>query len=197
MKQHHVIFVPGILDDIHHAQSTLIASWHLHGIHGHCHEIPWAGEEAWEPKFQRLLDEIDMHKRKGHLVSLAGASAGASAVLNAFIERRDDITGLVYICAKINGPETVEAKTYRENPAFKVSLYALQDNLKRLTPADKRRLHSFYSPADSRVPHAATVIPGVKETKLPNLRHGRAILYSLSIGAGTLLAPLKDLAKTE
>jgi hypothetical protein len=197
MKQHHVIFVPGILDDIHHAQSTLIASWHLHGIHGHCHEMPWAGEEAWEPKFQRLLDEIDMHKRKGHLVSLAGASAGASAVLNAFVERRDDITGLVYICAKINGPETVEAKTYRENPAFKVSLYALQDNLKRLTPADKTRLHSFYSPADTRVPHVATVIQGVKETKLPKLRHGRAILYSLSVGAGTLLAPLKDLAKAE
>lgn len=191
-KQHHVIYVPGILDDIYHGQSTLIESWRLHGVHGHCHEMPWAGAEAYEPKLQRLLDEIDKHRQKGHLVSLIGASAGASAVLNAYVERRDSITGLVYICAKINAPETVEEKTYRENPAFRTSLQALQSNLKKLRAADKAKMHSFYSPGDGRVPYAATVIPGVEETILPKLRHGRAILYSLSFGAHSLLAPLKE-----
>jgi len=194
-QQHHVIFVPGILDDIYHAQSALIESWRLHGVHGHCHEVPWAGPEAWEPKFQRLLDKIDKYKKQGHLVSLIGASAGASAVLNAYVERRNDITGLVYICAKINAPETVEEKTYRENPAFKTSLYALQDNLKELTPEDKAKMHSFYSPGDTRVPYEATVITGVEEIRLPALRHGRAILYGLSVGAGQLLAPLRELAE--
>jgi hypothetical protein len=117
--------------------------------------------------------------------------------LNAFLERKDAITGLVYVCAKINAPASVSAETYRRNPAFKTSLYTLQDNLKRLTPADKARLHSFYSPVDARTPHAATVIPGVRETKLPALRHGRAILYSLSLGASTLLHPLKELAASD
>lgn len=194
-RQHHVIYVPGILDDIYHAQSAMVASWTLHGVHGHLHEIPWAGEGAWEPKFQGLLDEIDKRREQGHLVSLAGASAGASAVLNAYVERKDDITGVAYICAKINAPETVEYETYEASPAFKTSLYGLQDNLKKLTAQDKAKLHSFWSPGDKRVPYAATVITGVEETKLPSLRHGRAILYSLSVGAGTLLKPLKDLAK--
>lgn len=160
-------------------------------MRGHCHEIPWAGEEAWEPKFQRLLKQIDYYADQGHQVSLVGASAGASAVLNAYAERADKIHRLIYICAKINAPETVSKKTYAENPAFKTSLELLQGNLKKLTAADKAKMHSYYSPNDGNVPYEATVINGVDETRLPALRHGRAILYSLSIGATNLMRFLK------
>ncbi len=191
MKQHHVIYVPGILDDKFWIQGMLIRFWRLYGVHGHCHEIPWAGPEAWQPKFQRLLDEIDRYADQGHRVSLVGASAGASAVLNAYVERRHKIHRLAYICAKINAPETVSDKTYTENPAFKTSLYQLQDNLKKLTAADKAKMHSYYSPKDGTVPYAATVIKGVDEARLPALRHGRAILYSLSFGFPKLKRFLK------
>lgn len=169
----------------------MVRFWWLYGVRGHCHEMPWAGEESWGPKFQRLLDEIDRYKAQGHKVSLIGASAGASAVLNAYIERRDSITGLIYICAKINAPETVSDKTYAENPAFKTSMEVLQTNLAKLTTVDKAKIHSFYSPKDGTVPYQATVIPGVAETRLPSLRHGRAILYSLSFGASGLMRFLK------
>jgi hypothetical protein len=191
MHQHHVIYVPGILDDIYHVQSLAVATWLLHGAHGHLHEIPWAGNEPWESKFQRLLAEIDRYAGQGHKVSLVGASAAASAILNAYVERREKISGLVYICAKINAPETVSDKTYAENPAFKTSLELLQTNLKQLTPADKAKMLSLYSPGDKYVPHAATVIPGVKERQLPALRHGRAIIYSLTFGAPRMLNILK------
>lgn len=165
--------------------------WRFHGVHGHCHEIPWAGPEAFEPKLQKLLDHIDKYLAKGYKVSLIGASAGASGVLNAYMERRDDISGLAYICAKINDPDTVSRKTYAKNPAFKTSMEVLQKNLPKLTQADKAKMHSFYSPGDSTVPYEATVISGVAESRLPALRHGRAILYSLSFGAPKLLKPLK------
>jgi len=190
-QQHHVIYVPGILDDIYHAQGVLVKLWRFHGVHGHCHEIPWEGPEAFEPKLQRLLEQIDKYRSKGHKVSLIGASAGASGVINAYMERKDDIHGLIYICAKINAPETVSKKTYARNPAFKTSMEVLQKNLAKLTAADKAKLHSFYSPGDGTVPYDATVIQGVAESRLPALRHGRAILYSLSFGAPTLLQSLK------
>ena len=192
MKQHHVIYVPGILDDKLLVQSSLIRFWRFHGVHGHCHEIPWAGPEAWAPKFRRLLDEIDQYAEQGHHVSLVGASAGASAVLNAYAERKDSITGLVYICAKINAPETVSDKTYAENPAFKTSLSQLQDKLKTLTPADKTKMLSLYSPGDKTVPYAATVIQGVEERGLPRFNHGKAILYGIGLGAGSMLGFLKS-----
>ncbi|HET7059970.1 MAG TPA: hypothetical protein VFH99_01470 [Candidatus Saccharimonadales bacterium] len=190
-RQHHAIYVPGILDDKLRIQSTIVATWRLYGVHGHCHEIPWAGAEAWRPKFQRLLAEIDKYHSQGHQVSLVGASAGASAVLNAYAERSDKINGLIYICAKINTPETVSQKTYDENPAFKTSLELLQANLPKLKPQDKVKMLSLYSPADGTVPYAATVIPGVKESQLPRLKHGRAILYSLSFGASGLARFIK------
>lgn len=183
--------MPGILDDIYHAQSLLVSTWRLRGIHGHCHEIPWAGSEAWEPKFKRLLSEIDKYHADGHSVSLVGASAGASAILNAYVERRDKISKVVYICAKINGPETVGTPTYAKNPAFKTSMYQLQDNLPKLSGADKAKMLSLYSPADKTLPHAATFIPGVREKRLPKLSHGKAILYSLGPGAGSVLDFLK------
>lgn len=188
MKQHHVIYVPGILDNIYHIQSLAISTWRLHGIHGHCYPIPWAGTEAWEPKFKRLLAEIDRYADAGHKVSLVGASAGASAVLNAYVERKDKISGLVCICAKINAPETVSKKTYQQNPAFKESLEILQRNLPKLTAEDKAKMLSLYSPKDGVVPYLATVIPGVKEQQLPALRHGRAIIYALTFGSGRFLA---------
>ncbi len=189
--KHHVIYVPGILDDKLLVQSTLVRLWRLHGVRGHCHPIPWAGEEEWAPKFQRLLDEIDEFAGKGHTVSLVGASAGASAVLNAYAERSDKVTGVVFICAKVNAPETVSARTYARNPAFKTSLSKLQDNLKKLKAIDRAKLLSLYSPGDKTVPYAATVIPGVQERKLPALNHGKAILYTLSFGAGHPIGFLK------
>lgn len=192
-KQHHVIYVPGILDDVYH-QRLAVKTWRLYGLRGHLHIMPWAGTESYEPKLQRLLDEIDGYRAEGHFVSLFGVSAGASAVINAYMNRKGDITGVVYAVAKIQAPETVGEDVYTANPAFKTSIYQLQDNLKKLTPADKAKMHSFYSPADGYVPHAATVIPGVRESRLPPLRHGWAITYALTIGARRLLTPLKQAA---
>jgi hypothetical protein len=80
MKQHHIIYVPGILDDIYRVQSSLVATWRIYGVVGHCHAMPWLGDETFEPKLQRLLDAIDELSAQGHHISLVGASAGASAV---------------------------------------------------------------------------------------------------------------------
>ncbi|MEK7059921.1 MAG: hypothetical protein AAB971_04165 [Patescibacteria group bacterium] len=191
MSQHHVIYIPGIQDDAYRVQSLATWLWRLYGVRGHCHPMPWAGEEAYESKFQRLLERIDKYIAKGYRVSLVGASAGASAVLNAYVERSNDITGLVYICAKINAPETVSSKTYAANPAFKTALYALQPNLPKLSAADKAKMLSLYSPDDRTVPYEATVIPTVAEKRLPALRHGYAIMYSLTLGASSLIRFLK------
>jgi pimeloyl-ACP methyl ester carboxylesterase len=182
-KPLHIIYIPGILDNIYHIQSAAVRTWRLFGVHGQCHEIPWLGPESYELKFQRLLNEIDKHTAEGHDVALIGASAGASAVLNAYVARPDKIMGVILLCAKINYPETVSPKTYAKNPAFKESLEKLQTNLSKLTAFQKGRILSYYSPADGFVPYIATVIPGVQERKLPPLRHSRAILYGITFGA--------------
>lgn len=189
--KHHVIYVPGITDDILHVQSMLIRSWLLYGLRPHTHAVPWAGEDSFEPKLQQLVGLIDALSAAGHTVSLVGASAGASAVLHAYSMRKDKVTGLVYICGKINRPEAVSERTYTQNPAFKGALFGLPDVLQHLTPQDKEKMMSFYSRVDTTVPYPDTLISGVQEQQLPSVKHGWAIVYAISFGAYRIARFLK------
>ena len=191
---HHIIYVPGIQDDLFHFQSLIVKLWRLFGVRGHCHPLPWAGPGDYATKAAALLARIDDYVAAGHRVSLVGASAGASAVLNAYAARRTAVGGVVYICAKINRPETVSAVTFDENPAFKTALMQLQTNLQTFDTADKSRFYSFYSVKDGTVAHADTRIDGVKEAKLAPLGHGLAIIYCLTFGFPKLLSVLKPVA---
>ena len=192
--QHHIIYVPGIGDDIFRIQSTIVKFWRLFGVRGHCHPMPWSGRGDYATKAETLVARIDEYVAAGHQVSLVGASAGASAVLNAYATRHATVNKLVYVCAKINHPETVSAATFNKNPAFKSALAVLQTNLLGFTEADKSHFHSFYSNKDGLIPYESTRIVGVKKTKLPPLRHGAAIIYSLSFGFPKLLRVLKPAA---
>ena len=191
-KPLHVIYVPGIADNIYHVQSLLVRTWRWSGVYGHCHEMPWLGPVSYDLKFQSLLDEIDKYSAEGHEVALIGVSAGASAVLNAYVARPDTIKGVVLLCPKINYPETVSQKTYARNPAFKESLHQLQGNLAKLTAHQKKRILMCYSPSDGTVPYEASVIPGVQERRLLSLRHPRAIIYGITFGAPSFLRFLKQ-----
>ncbi len=193
MSKHHVIYVPGIMDNAM-GHGFLIKTWWLYGLSGHCHAMPWAGQENYEPKLERLLNQIDKYTAKGHKVSLLGFSAGASAVINAYVERSDKINSVILVCPKINGPETVSDRTYADNPAFKTSMYTLQTSLKKFTVTDKAKIRTYYSPTDTVVPYAAVPIAGVEEVKLPKLRHGQAIVYCLTLGASNIARFLKSLA---
>ncbi len=191
---HHIIYVPGIQDDLFHAQSLIIKFWRLFGVCGHCHPLPWAGQGDYATKAATLLARIDDYVAAGHRVSLVGASAGASAVLNAYAARRTAVSGVAYICAKINRPETVSAETLGENPAFKTALALLQANLQTFDAADKSRFYSFYSVKDGTVAYADTRVNGVRESKLAPLGHGLAIIYCLTFGFPKLLRVLKPAA---
>lgn len=191
MTQHHVIYVPGIGDDLYRVQSSVIKLWRLQGVYPHFHAMPWLGSEVYEVKFQHLLELVNKLVDEGCRVSLVGASAGASAVLNAYAERPDRIAGVSYICGKINHPETVSERTYAANPAFKTSVEVLQGNLIKLSVASKSRVRSYYSLVDRSVPYEDTRIPGVEERALPAVRHGFAILYAITLGSPHLLSYLK------
>ncbi|HVV26137.1 MAG TPA: hypothetical protein VHC21_03865 [Candidatus Saccharimonadales bacterium] len=192
--KHHVIYVPGIGDNIWHVQSAAVTLWRFYGVRGHFHVMPWLGDEPYQPKFERLLAVIDALHSKGHKVSLVGASAGGSAVLNAYLARREKINAVVLICQKINHPEMVAPQTYAKNPAFRESLERLQDGLPQLTAADKAKIRAYYSPADRTVPHADSKLQGVQEIRLPRLKHGYAIVYAITVRAYSLTRFIKSTA---
>ena len=189
--RHYVIYVPGIGDNIWHIQSTAVHGWRLRGVRGHFYAMPWVSREPFDAKFARLLVRIDKLSQKG-TVSLVGASAGASAVMNAYLERRDKIHKIALICPKLHHPESVSAETYANNPGFRDSMERLQPRLAKLTAADRARMRIYYSPVDRTVRHADSSLEGVAEYRLPHFKHSYAIVYAITVGAGSMLRFLKQ-----
>lgn len=192
--KHCILYVPGIGDDLYHAQSIAVWCWRLLGVKAICHEMPWMDQAGFEEKLQRLLNLIDKAAADGYAVSLVGASAGASAVLHAYAARPDDVRAVVYICGKLNRPEAVAKRTYASSPAFRESMLRLSSVLQRFTAADKKRFWSLYSPADRVVPYNDTYLEGVTEKRLPNLHHGWAIMYAITVNAPAIIRHIKQLS---
>lgn len=192
-QQIDIIYVPGIHDDIYHAQSLMLIPWRLFGVRGHCHVMPWLGKQSYEPKLQSLHEEVNSYRAQNHRVFLVGASAGASAVLNLYAEHPSELAGVALICPKLSHPETVRAAIYEANPAFQTALTILQPNLGLLGRREKARMAIYYSPKDGVIPYEDSSLPGVKEYSLPPVRHGFAILYAITFGAFRLCTRLKAL----
>lgn len=192
--QHHVIYIPGILDDIAKVQSTLVRLWRAYDVHPHTHVMPWLGETDYDASKARLYREIDARHSDGHLITLVGASAGASVVLNGYIELPDKVSGLVLICPKVNNADNIGSKLLLKNPTFSNSMNDLTANLNKLSAEQKANIVSFLSPRDRMIPYEDSHIVGVREIELPALRHNAAIVYAISIGSRRLVSELKRIA---
>ena len=57
--------------------------WPKYGVEAELFQMNWGDKEPWAPKFERLLLRIDELLSAGKDVALVGASAGASAAINA------------------------------------------------------------------------------------------------------------------
>jgi hypothetical protein len=142
----------------------------------------WADKEPWEPKFNRLLNRIDALVTDGKVVGLIGASAGASAVINAYAARKDSVLGCGLIAAKVNRPDFIGKHIQRENPAFVESVKACQVALKSLSSADRRRILNRYALADETVYKPDSRIPGADNHILPSIGHALTIASQITLG---------------
>lgn len=145
--------------------------------------VHWHDDEPFIQKRQRLLDLISNIEAQGHRVSLVGVSAGASLMLNAFIQKAHAIHRMVAVCGKILHPETVSAHTYRANPAFKSSMDTLAGKLGRISAADRQRILSIHPLYDGSVPAPDTKLPGVRLKTVPTVGHAFSIAWCITVGS--------------
>ena len=194
--KHHVIYIPGIGDDIGKVQSRLVKLWQFQGVQPHTYVIPWAGENKYYESKRALKKRIEKLISQGDKVSLVGASAGGCGVINAYLELPGKISGVAMICPKLINANNIGDSIVAQNPAFKQAMDELQVRLNDLAEPAKRNLVSFISPRDGLVSYRDSSVSGVKEVKLPALRHNFAILYTLTIGSRRLITELKQIADT-
>src|SRR5258706_12856694 len=143
---HHVIYIPGLADDkFSKPQRFAVGCWLLLGVRPHYYPMHWADKKPLSGKMKPLLELIDkLAATEGNKVSLVASSAGASVALLAYKQRAEQIEAVVCICGAINGADEVNPLTYKANPAFKQSMYDLQDVLPELTPIERYRIMSMH-----------------------------------------------------
>lgn len=189
--QHHAIYIPGLGDSRSYSQDNAIKKWAKRGVVGHYFPVGWADKEDWAPKLARLLTKIDKLSAHGHIVSLVGASAGASAVLNAYAHR-PAVNAVVCIAGKINNPQSISKRIYQINPAFKQSVYGVFGSLSGLNNTQKTKIMSIHPLFDGTVPVKDTLIDGAVEKSIPVIGHRLGIFYTITLGSSTITNFIKS-----
>lgn len=187
--------MPGLGDSRAFGQKIAVKTWLLYGVKPRTFQMKWASDtETYQSKEAALLTQVDLLMQQGHSVSLVGSSAGASAVLNAFVDR-PTIQGVVVICGKIQRPEAVRDALYGQNPAFRESMSKLNITLKRLTDEQRSRIWSIRPIVDFTVPVADMRIQGVRQGFIPTIGHAPSIGFAITLGAYNCLRFLKNVSK--
>jgi len=182
---HHIIYIPGLGDQRTYGQHVAINLWRCFGFTPHYFPLGWNKKEGFNAKLERILQRVEQLSGDANHVSLVGVSAGASAVINAYVSSKK-VTGVVSISGKINHPETVKPSVYATNPDFKESLEMLQNSLGLLTGKDKQRLLSIHPLKDLTVPLDDTRIPGVEEKTVIGWNHVQGIAAGVVMGSAAI-----------
>lgn len=192
---HHVIYLPGLGDPRRSEQNLLPKIWKPYGVTVIYHPLHWRDNRPFEIKLKNIVELIDDLTKGRNIVSLVGVSAGASAAINAYARRKDDVNAVVCICGKINNPETVSKQTFDRNPSFKESLALLPDSLKKLDETDRKKVLSLHPIHDGTVPIGDTIIEGASNKKLLSVGHAASIFYADTLGSYRITRFIKVINK--
>ncbi len=177
------IYVPGLGDDKTRGQDSAIEDWNKRGIDLEYHAIGWADKDTpFSEKLDLLCKRIDeLYEESGRIV-LVGSSAGASAVLNAYVRKRDKVRAVVTICGKIQQKHPLKPNDFTDNPPFRESLKILPATLRQLDSHDLDHIMTAYPWFDGRVPIEDAQISGAHHQRINMVGHFLSIATAITIG---------------
>ena len=196
-KPLHLIYIPGLGDHKSSGQQMIVNTWKWWGVTSELFQINWADGEQWDPKFERLLACIDRASFASKDVGLVGASAGATAVINAFHARKSSIVGVVLIAGKINHPETISQSLTQKNVAFGPAAQRASAALAKLSKGERSRIMSRYALFDPIVPAADSHVPGARNCVQPTIGHAFTIASQMFYAAPLFIRFLRNQAKNQ
>lgn len=192
IKEHHTIFIPGLGDEVN-KMIWATNHWRRFGLDPIVHSVGWHdGEKYFQPKLKILVDMIDKYADGGNSVSLVGCSAGGSAALNAFFERREVVYRVINVCGRLrtgpqNGFRSFGART-ASSPPFAESVKLFESNENLLTNQDRQKIMTVRALfGDELVPADTTILQGAYNTVVPIPEHVLSIAMALTIFAKPLI----------
>lgn len=189
-KKHYVIIVPGLGDETQKIK-WVTNHWRKYGLEPILRNFRWkSGEKHFKPKLKRLISHIDDLLEGENKVSLVGASAGGSAVLNAFAHRRNKISKVITVCARLKrgkerGLRSYERRT-KESPPFGESILMLEKLEPKLTMADRKKIMTIRAIFDELVPDDTAQVRGATNNQIKSIEHMFSIWMALGFYKPTI-----------
>jgi hypothetical protein len=190
MNAHNVIIIPGLGDNIT-LTSLATKHWAFFGLSPIIHPVKWHEGEAIQTKLDVIVDMVDKYIAKGDRVSLVGCSAGGSAVLNVFSERKDAVHKVAIICGRLNTGKQSGFRSLKErsksSPAFAQSVSLAENKVLLFSASDRKKIMTARAIADELVPADTSVIHGAYNQTIPMLEHSLAIYSALTVFSGPII----------
>jgi pimeloyl-ACP methyl ester carboxylesterase len=190
--KHFVIIVPGLGDDATKLKFATL-HWRHFGLEPIIHSVGWKDDKQdFQIKITRLLGVIDSLDPKRNKVSLIGCSAGGSAVLNAFYERRDVLNKVINVCGRLRtgsltGFRSFKSKT-ASSPAFAQSIKLFETREPLLSQQDREKVMTVRELfGDELVPADTTTLEGAYNTTVPTGEHIFSIAMAMTIFSNRLI----------
>ena len=196
-KTHNVIIIPG-LGDQKKPFEWATNHWRTHGLEPLVYSVGWRdGQKSFIPKLHRLLEVIDRFVEKGDMVSLVGASAGGSAALNAFAQRKTAVQRVINICGRLRVGNAMGFRSLRiqsmSSPAFAESVTLCERHSELLSEKDRKKCMTVRAMfGDELVPPETTVLRGAHNIQVPTPEHMFSIFLALTIFSKPLIGFLKQ-----
>lgn len=196
LNPRHVIYIPGLGDPRPAEQKLVTGVWKFYGVTAHYYPLVWKDPQPFEQKLEGLLTLIDQLADAGNSVSLVGVSAGASAALNAFVQRKGKLQAVIFICGKIDNFDSVSPETFAHNPPFRESLAKVEISLSEIDTTTRKRILSLHPLQDGTVPIKDMFIEGASNKLLPCVGHSASIVYADTIGSYRIFRFIQSVNRT-
>lgn len=188
----HIIYLPGVGDSDPDLQRRVVSSWRLWGVESELLHVNWASNETWPDKLTRILSRVEELKSAGKNVALVGASAGASAAVNAYSARPTQISGIVLICGKLKNASDIGPKYTTANPALVDSVTASDASLRLLGADKKAKILTRRAFFDEVVTTKSdSIVEGARNRVSFTIGHAITIGFQLVFGAPSFIRFLK------
>jgi hypothetical protein len=195
LQKHIVIIVPGLGDQVKQLK-IITAHFRNHGFTLIVHNIGWRNTNGdFAPKLQKLVKRIDDYNRGGAKVSLIGTSAGGSAVMNAFFERKKIVYRVVNVCGRlrtgaITGFRSFASKT-KSSTSFAESVKLAEKRTGELTVSDRCRVLTVRPIFDEVVPSDTQILSGATNIRISTIGHVVSIALTLTVFSKQIFEFLK------
>ena len=193
---HKVIIIPGLGDGVRKMEWAT-RFWKNHGLEPIVYSMEWRNsQQLFDQKLNKLLVLIDQFATQGHDISLVGTSAGGSAALNAFMQRKQVIAHVINVCGRLRvgthtGIHSFEARTV-SSPAFAESVKLCEQGLKTSTPDERKKIMTVRPMFGDEVVPANTVpVEGAQNITIPSGEHVVTIALALTVFAKRIISFIK------